>query len=75
MGWADKVKTLIQSSLDIDMLQSLCILCSILISTRHHDSEGWNSNGGAPAMQSYGGGGSGGMQHQVMDCAKAFVGS
>ena len=57
------------------MLQSLCILCSILISTRHHDFEGWNSNGGAPAMQSYGGGGSGGMQHQVMDCAKAFVGS
>jgi hypothetical protein len=38
-----------------------------------HDCVGWNSNGGVPAMQSYGG--SGGMQHQVMDCAKAFVGS
>ena len=67
--------TLIQSSLDFYMSLSSCILRSILNGTRHHDCEGWNSNGGAPAMQSYGGGGSGGMQHQVMDCAKAFVGS
>jgi hypothetical protein len=35
---------------------------------------GWN-NGGAPSMQPYGGGAGGGMQHQVMDCAKAFVGT
>lgn len=26
-------------------------------------------------MQPYGGGAGGGMQHQVMDCAKAFVGT